>query len=92
MSPKNKFLDDPNADPKTQTAANIEVINAMSAVILAHGTHYEEMFEKFKKMFDDSHLKFWIILAGLGGGAAIVAMVIEAVRAGLDIYLHYHPS
>lgn len=46
----------------------------------------------FKDLLESSHLKTWIILAGVGGIAAVVATLIEIARAAVDIYMHYHPS
>lgn len=85
MSPKaNPYLKDPNADPNVQTAANISVINAMSAVLLEHGRANEEMFEKFKKMFDESHLKIWIIGAGVGGGVELIRLFYDIGKFVLE--------
>jgi hypothetical protein len=80
MSPKkNPFLDDPNANPSVQTAANIDVINAMSAVLLQHGRANEDMFERFKKLFDGSGLKLWIVFAGVGGIVELLRLAIDAI-------------
>lgn len=45
----------------------------------------------FKDLLESSHLKKWIILAGVGGIAAVIATVLELIRAGVDIYFYYHP-
>jgi hypothetical protein len=68
MSPKkeNPFLKDPGKDPEVQTIGNIEVMNAMSAVLLAHGDFHNKTVKELKKMFDDSGLRWWIIAAGVG--------------------------
>jgi hypothetical protein len=79
----NPYLKDPNADPKVQTAANIDVMNTLSAVLLEHGRFNEKTFERFKKMFDDTGLKWWIIAAGVGG-------IVELARGAVDIWNHYH--
>jgi hypothetical protein len=82
----NPYLKDPNADPAVQTAANIDVMNAMSAVILDHGRHYEKLFEKFKKMFDDSHLRLWIVFAGVGGMVELLRLLVDF---GRFLWCHY---
>jgi hypothetical protein len=44
------------------------------------------MLERFKKLFEDSSLAKYIKWAGIGG---LVLMVIELVRAGIDLYKHF---
>ena len=84
----NPHLKDPNADPKVQTAANIDVMNTLSAVLLEHGRFNEKTFERFKKMFDDSRIRWWIIAAGIGGLCEVVRIFVDL---GAYVLKHYHP-
>jgi len=47
------------------------------------------MLERFKKLFEDSALAKYIILAGLGGIAGIVLAIIEIVRMVIELVKHY---
>lgn len=91
MSPNdNQFLKDPIADPNVQNAAKTEVINAMSVVseiILDHGRFYSKLLKDFEKMFKDSGVKLWIVLAGVGGICEIMRIVWDG---GMLLWLHYH--
>ena len=42
---------------------------------------YAEQAESFKKLFEDSTLAKWIKLAGIGGAAGVVLVIIEIIRA-----------
>jgi hypothetical protein len=77
-SKKNPYL----RDPKT-----VDVMNTLSAVLLAHGKFNEKMFERFKKLFDDAGLKWWIILAGVGGLVEALRIVVDG---GVFLWTHYH--
>jgi hypothetical protein len=46
-------------------------------------------FAQFKKIFEDSPLSRYVILAGLGGVAGLVLMVIELVRVAAYLYQHF---
>ena len=39
----------------------------------------------FKDLIESSHLRWWIILAGVGGLCELVRIVIDAVRFGLQL-------
>jgi hypothetical protein len=47
------------------------------------------MLERFKKLFEDSSLAFWIKAAGAGGIAGIVLVIIEIVRVVIELVKHY---
>jgi hypothetical protein len=77
MSPENQFLRPPSPEPSAQSY--IEVVNAVT-VLLREQRHFDrDTFTKFKKLFDDSHLKWWIIAAGVGG-------IVELLRAIVDLW------
>jgi len=44
-----------------------------------------DMLERFKKLFEDSALAKFVILAGLGGIAGIVLAIIEVVRVVIEL-------
>jgi hypothetical protein len=46
-------------------------------------------FAKFKEIFEDSPLAKYVVMAGLGGLAGIVLVLIEVVRVIIDIVKHY---
>jgi hypothetical protein len=83
----NPFLRDPNADPTVQTAANIDVMNTLSAVLLEHGKFNEKTFERLKKLFDETGLRWWIILAGVGGACEVVRILWDSAAF---LWSHYH--
>src|SRR5882762_2662886 len=47
------------------------------------------MLERFKKLFEDSALAKYMILAGLGGIAGTVLAIIEIVRGVVELVKHY---
>jgi len=47
------------------------------------------MLERFKKLFEDSALAKYMILAGLGGIAGTVLAIIELVRGVVELVKHY---
>jgi hypothetical protein len=42
----------------------------------------------FKDLIESSHLKWWIILAGVGGLCELIRIIIDAVKFGLQISGH----
>ena len=42
----------------------------------------------FKELVESSNLKWWIILAGVGGLCELVRIIIDAVRFGLELSGH----
>jgi hypothetical protein len=47
------------------------------------------MLERFKKLFEDSSLACWIKLAGAGGIAGMILVLIEIVRGIVELVKHY---
>jgi hypothetical protein len=39
----------------------------------------------FKDLIESSHLRWWIILAGVGGLCELVRLVVDAVKFGLQV-------
>jgi len=46
------------------------------------------MLERFKSLFEDSKLAWYIKLAGIGGIAGIILVVIELGRVAVELYRH----
>jgi len=86
MSAENPFLKPPADDSTVKTPPSlIEVINAVSAMLLEQRRFDRQTFTNFKKLFDESGLKWWIIAAGIGG-------LCELVRIGADILSYFRAS
>jgi hypothetical protein len=43
----------------------------------------------FKELVESSHLKWWIILAGVGGLCELIRIIIDAVKFGLELSGHH---
>jgi hypothetical protein len=43
----------------------------------------------FKELVESSHLKWWIIFAGVGGLCELIRIIIDAVRVGLELSGHH---
>jgi hypothetical protein len=81
----NPFTKDPGDVPVTAlNAPEVQVLNAVTKLLREQRRFDRETVTKFKKLFGDSNLQVWIILAGVGG-------LVELVRLGLDLYWRYHP-
>ena len=88
MSAENPFLKPPAEDPAEQTSPQfIEVINAVSAMLLEQRRFDRQTFTTFKRLFDDSGLKWWIIAAGVGGAVELLRLFVDL---GRFLWCHYH--
>jgi len=82
MSPKNPFLNPPPEGAAEQTPSMIEVINAISTMLSEQRNFDRQSVTKFRKLFNDTGLKKWVVLAGVGGA-------VELVRLGWDILQYF---
>jgi hypothetical protein len=88
MSGENPFLKPPASDSSAQASPQlIEVINAISALLTEQRRFDQQAVTKFKKLFGDSGLKWWIIGAGVGGAVELLRLVADI---GRWMWCHFH--
>jgi hypothetical protein len=73
----------PDADVPVLKGPDVEIINAITALLREQRHFDRQTVTKFKKLFGDHNLMWWIIAAGVGG-------IVELVRGLVDIWFHYH--
>jgi hypothetical protein len=85
MSPKeNPFSKDrPDVEVTKLKSSEVEVLNAVTALLREQRRFDRETVTKFKKLFGDRDLSWWIIFAGVGG-------LVELIRLIADAWTHFH--
>jgi hypothetical protein len=89
MSAKeNEFLKDrPDAEVPVLKGADVEVINAVTALLKEQRRFDRETVTKFKKLFGDGGLKWWIVGAGVGGAVELLRLTVDV---GRFLWEHLH--